>query len=605
VEALREHGYIEGHNVMIHYRSADYQVPDGREDRLSRIAAELVRLNVDVIVADTNAATAAAMKATTTIPIVFFHGDPVRSGVVPSLANPGKNVTGLSGVSHQLAGKRLEVLKEVFPRISRVGILFNGEAAHHRREFAEMQSVAGALGIELQALEFRYSEQSFERIFQEAINQRASAVLTLQGPIVNFHRKRIVDLAARYRLPAMYPTLPFTNAGGLMSYGLNSAHQYRRAAYFVYRILKGTKPSDLPVEQPTKFELAINLNTAAALGIKIPPKVLMWADRVINDADGMRDTTVATSYPAAAPRSPKLPRIGFLSPGNAKRGPDAFRQGLRALGYVEGQNIIVEYRSAEENEALLPVLAAELVRMDVDVIVAGSVLSARAAKRLTSTIPIIVMGMGDPVGMRLVKSLGQPGGNVTGMSTMAPELGGKRLELLREMIPALTGVAVLSYVPNGNPFRETSIKQIAGIAGPLGVQIQIFNLKTSDEIEEALSSMTRARIRALMVLTQSIFSWKGNRARIVESVAKGRLPTMYPESRYVEAGGLVSYGPDRFADQRRAAYFVDKILRGAKPADLPVEQPSKFELIINLKTAKTLGLTIPPKVLTWADRVIK
>ena len=203
------------------------------------------------------------------------------SGVVPSLAKPGRNVTELSGVSRQLAGKRLEMLKEVFPKISRVGVILNVEAANHRRDFAEMQSVAEALDIELQALEFRYSKQDFEGIFRQAISQRASAVLTLQGPLVNFHRERIVDLAARNRLPAMYPLSAFTNSRGLMSYGPNSADQYRRAAYFVDRILKGAKPSDLPVEQPTKFELVINLKAAKQIELAMPRQVLMWADRVI------------------------------------------------------------------------------------------------------------------------------------------------------------------------------------------------------------------------------------------------------------------------------------------------------------------------------------
>jgi putative ABC transport system substrate-binding protein len=305
-------------------------------------------------------------------------------------------------------------------------------------------------------------------------------------------------------------------------------------------------------------------------------------------------------------RPAKIPRIGVLSPGSGGGAPlEAFRQKLRELGHVEGENIALEYRWAQGNENRLSALAAELLRMNVDIIVATSVLGARAAKQLTGTIPIVATGMADPVGMRLVKSLGQPGGNLTGLSSMGPELGGKRLELLKEITPRISRVAVLAHLGNVDPARATPIKEIEAVAGSLSVQLQILNVKTSDEIENAFSSMARGKVGALTVLTQSIFQWRWNRARIVDLAAKSRLPTIYPRSEYVEAGGLISYGHDRLADHRRAAYFVDKILKGAKPADLPVEQPTKFELVINLKTAKALDVTIPPKVLMWADRVIK
>jgi putative ABC transport system substrate-binding protein len=281
MQGLHERGYVEGQNIIIRFLTTDYQSAEGREVRLAQVAAELVRLKVDVIVADTNAATHAAKEASTSIPIVFVYSDPVWDSLVAGLAKPGGNLTGLSILAPQLAGKRLEMLKEAFPKIYRLAVLMNIEASAHRREFAEMHGLAEALGVKLQTLGFRYSKQDFDGLFQQAISQRASALLTLQGPIVSFHRKRIVDLAAKHRLPAIYPGGGYTDAGGLMSYGLNAAHQYRRVAYFVDKILKGAKPSDLPVEQPTKFELVINLQTAKTLGLTIPPKVLMWADRVI------------------------------------------------------------------------------------------------------------------------------------------------------------------------------------------------------------------------------------------------------------------------------------------------------------------------------------
>jgi putative ABC transport system substrate-binding protein len=209
--------------------------------------------------------------------------------------------------------------------------------------------------------------------------------------------------------------------------------------------------------------------------------------------------------------------------------------------------------------------------------------------------------MSDPIGMGLVKSLGQPAGNLTGLSIMGPELDGKRLELLKELTPKISRVAVLAHV--GSVDRETSIKEIQSVARSSSVQLQILNVKKPDEIENAFAAMVREKADALTVLTQNIFF--RNRTRIVELAAQSRIPTMYPRSGYAEAGGLISYGPDRQASQQRAAYFVDRILRGAKPAELPVERPTKFELVINLKTANTLGLTIASKVLMWADRVIK
>jgi putative ABC transport system substrate-binding protein len=276
LEELRERGYIEGRNIIMEYRFAG-----GRADRLPTLAAELARLKVDAIVTTNNATTDAARKATTTIPIVFAtYGDPVGDGLITSLARPGGNLTGLSFFSLELSGKRLEVLKEAFPKITRVAVLYDPEGQTHLRQLKEMQVVAQAQGVTLLALGPRDPKPDFKRELQTAITQRADALITLPDP-VRIDRKVIVYLAAKNRLPAMYPESRFTEAGGLMSYGLSSPDLYRRTAYYVDRILKGAKPADLPVEQPTKFELVINLKTAKTLGITIPSKVLMWADRVI------------------------------------------------------------------------------------------------------------------------------------------------------------------------------------------------------------------------------------------------------------------------------------------------------------------------------------
>ena len=324
---------------------------------------------------------------------------------------------------------------------------------------------------------------------------------------------------------------------------------------------------------------------------------------------------LATASLAEAQQTAKIYRIGVISTRVALSRPtrdlEAFRQGLRELGYVEGQNITIYYRRAWGEEDRIDELAAdrlgeivaELVRLKVDVIVVTNARAALFARRVTTTIPIVVTAIADPAGAKMVGSLSRPAGNVTGLSFMSPELGGKRLELLKETIPRLSRVAVLSNLMGGNPVRERSLNEIEVVARSLRVELQIVNVKRPNEIENAFSSMVRAKVGALTVLTPSPYS--SNRRRIVELAAKSRLPAMYYRSEYVEAGGRMSYGP-HYADMyRRAAYFVDRILKGAKPADLPVEQPTKFELAINLKTAEQIGLTIPSKVLMWADKVIK
>jgi putative ABC transport system substrate-binding protein len=312
---------------------------------------------------------------------------------------------------------------------------------------------------------------------------------------------------------------------------------------------------------------------------------------------------------AEAQQTAKIYRIGVLS--QPTRDLEAFQQGLRELGYVEGQNITIHYRRAWGEEDRydefaadrLGEIVAELVRLNVDVIVATNARAALFARRVTTTIPLVVTAIADPVGAKMVGSLSRPAGNITGLSFMSPELGGKRLELLKETIPRLSRVAVLSNLMGSNPVRETSLNEIEVVARSLRLQLQLVNVKRPNEIENAFSSMVRAKVGGLTVLTPPVYPV--NRRRIVELAAKNRLPAMYPRHEYVDAGGLMAYGPDHTDLYRRAAIYVDKILKGAKPSDLPVEQPTKFELVINLKIAKALGLTIPPKVLMWADKVIK
>ncbi len=313
---------------------------------------------------------------------------------------------------------------------------------------------------------------------------------------------------------------------------------------------------------------------------------------------------LALSFSADAQQPAKIPRIGLLSPfsPSATAGwHQAFRQGLRDLGWVEGKNISIEYRYAEGKSDRLPDLAADLVRLKVDIIVASVNTDALAAKNATRAIPIVVASAGDPVAIGLVESLARPGGNITGLSQISPELAGKRLELLKEIVPKLSRVAVL-WNPKGTT-SPLAWKEIQLPARELGVQLHSLEVQSPNEFEKAFQEATRARAGALAIMPDPLFA--GNLKRIAELAAKSRLPSIFHLSEFVESGGLVAYGPDRSDQFRRAATYVDKILKGTKPADLPVEQPMKFEFVINLKTAKQIGLTIPPEVLFRATKVIK
>jgi len=307
---------------------------------------------------------------------------------------------------------------------------------------------------------------------------------------------------------------------------------------------------------------------------------------------------------AEAQAPPKVPRIGFLTP----RSPtdnlstlEAFRQRLRELGYVEGQNIAIEYRFGEGRPERLPALAAELVRLKVDVIVTGASPAHEAAKQATSTIPIVFAVAGDPVADGLVASLARPGGNITGLATMGAAVVGKQLELLKEVAPKVSRVAVLQNPSNhGHP---PTLRQAEGAARALGLQLQILQALTPSEIDAAFAAMSRQRAGGVLVLRDGLFL--AQRTQIAALAAKSRLPVVYGFREEAEAGGLMAYGADVALMYRRAATYVDRILKGAKPADLPVEQPTKFDLIINLKTAKALGLTIPPSLLQRADQIIQ
>jgi putative ABC transport system substrate-binding protein len=315
---------------------------------------------------------------------------------------------------------------------------------------------------------------------------------------------------------------------------------------------------------------------------------------------------IAVAIIANAQQPKKVHRVGYLgatdAAGESTRS-EAIRLALRERGYIEGQSIAIEYRYAEGKQDRHAELAAELVRLKVDIIVAaGGNLLVRAIKNATKTIPVVMIGQGlDPVAEGLVEGLARPGGNVTGLTNLGPELAGKRLDLFKEAVPKIVSVAVL-YEP-ANPGSVLQMKEALAAARRLGLTIRPWEVRDADGFEKEFAALSKERPDGVYVVGGPLMT--ANQKRIADFTLKSRLPSMHGSREYVEAGGLMSYGADRVDIYRRVAYFVDKILKGAKPADLPVEQPKKFELVINLKTAKQIGLTIPPNVLARADRVIK
>jgi putative ABC transport system substrate-binding protein len=315
---------------------------------------------------------------------------------------------------------------------------------------------------------------------------------------------------------------------------------------------------------------------------------------------------LAAPLAAEAQQAGKSWRVGFLTPGfkelpGSNPGLAPLSQGLRELGYVEGRNLTLEVRYAEGRTERFPALAAELVNLKVDVLVAATTPGALAAKQATGTIPIVMASVGEPVEVKLVESLAHPGGNVTGLSLVAPQLAAKRLDFLKQALPRLSRVTVLWN--SANQGMQARFRETQGAAQQLGVALHSVTVQSPDDFDPLFATMIRDRPESLLVLADTVTV--ANRQRTVEFAARSRVPGIYEARTFVDAGGLMSYGVDFSDHYRRAAIYVDKILKGAKPADLPVEQPTKFELVINLKTAKALGVTIPPSLLQRADQVIE
>jgi putative ABC transport system substrate-binding protein len=315
----------------------------------------------------------------------------------------------------------------------------------------------------------------------------------------------------------------------------------------------------------------------------------------------------AAAWPLAAraqPQSGKMSRIGFL--GNSTAALEAnlvepFRDGLRALGYEEGRTILIEYRWAEGNYARFPALVAELLAANVDVLVTAGTPAALAIKQATKSAPVVMIAVGDPVGTGLVPSLARPGGNLTGLSSIAPDLEGKRLEILREVVPKLSHVAM--FINSANPFHALSVRQAQAAAQALAIKLQLLDVRAAEDLDGAFAAILKERPEALLILADRVFLH--NRTRMMDFATRQRLPNVNAYRELIEAGGLMSFGPSYEDMHRRAAIYVDKILKGAKPGDLPVEQPTKFTLVLSLKAAKAIGLDVPPMLLARADEVIE
>jgi len=312
----------------------------------------------------------------------------------------------------------------------------------------------------------------------------------------------------------------------------------------------------------------------------------------------------AAAWPLAARAQPKIPRVGFMGNSTATLEANlvgAFRDGLHELGYEEGHNIIIEYRWADGKYERFPALIAELIAAKVDVIVTAGTPAALAVKKATTTVPLVMVAVGDPVGTGLVPSLARPGGNLTGLSSIAPDLEGKRLDILREVVPTLSHVAM--FYNSLNPFHVASMRQAHAAAQAMGLKLQQHDIRKSEDLDGAFAAIRKERPDALLILADRVFLH--NRQRMMDFTEEQRLPNINAYKELVEAGGLMSYGPSYEDMHKRAAIYVDKIIKGAKPADLPIEQPSKFTFIINLKVAKALGLTVPSSLVTLADMVIE
>ena len=568
--------------------------------------ADVIQSGANMLIPCGTSASLAVKRQATTIPIVFISvGNPTGIGLVESLSHPGGNATEFSDILADLGGKQIDLATELQRGRGPVDYFWHPGWADGKHRLQGAEDAAKSIGLTFRSRAIA-DIADLDDVIAGAKTAGALTLIIQPSPFTYQHRERIVAAAHKQQLPTIFAFPPAAREGALVAYGPDYVHMYRRAPFYVERILKGTKPADLPVEQPTKLELVVNLKTAKALGSKC--RSLCSFARMSCRMKRREFITLlggAAAWPLAARAQPtgKLPIIGFLGTNTAsaqRQWTDAFLQRLRELGWIEGRTVAIEYRWADGRLERSAEIVAELVRLKVDVIVTHSAEAVLAAKRATAVIPIIFPVLGDPVGSGVVASLTRPDGNATGLSLQATDVAGKRVEILREVLPGFRRLGIVANI--GAPAAVLEMREVQAAASTVGLATTTFEIRQTNDIATAIDAL-KDRVEALYVVSDPLVATNRNRLGILAVGAQ--LPTMVGFREHVEAGGLVSYGANFPALFRRGAEYVDKVLRGAKPADLPVEQPTKFDLVISLITAKALGLTIPPLLLARADEVIE
>ena len=585
---LRQAGYEEGKNIVIHYRW-----PEGRYDRLPELAADLVKLDIDVLVVLSTPGARAAKQATSTVPIVMAAvGDPVAAGLVASLARPGGNLTGLTFFFAEICAKRVELIREMIPALTRLAVIANPANPSHPIALDAMQGTARALGIELVPAEVK-GRDDFAAAIAAIATRQIPALVAIEDPLVDFQRS--TNCALRSATTTTDDWVQSTSGsrrtngirseptGSLFSLGRFHRQDFKghSAGELAYRARREVRAH----RQPEDRQGARPRNSAD------PARPRRRGDRMMRRREFITLLGGAAAGRSWRARSTAMPVIGFLnssSPDTAGDRVRAYHNGLRETGYVEGRNVTIEYRWADGQNERLPSLAADLVKRDVSLIVTGGTPATLAAKAATTKIPIVFILSTDPVEAGLVGSLNRPGNNLTGVTGLNVELAPKKLELLRELVPTTTTIALLIN-PTNRVAAERESRDLEAAARSFGLQLHVLNASTEREFHSIFASLLPLRADALIIGSDLFFTSRSK--QLAALTVRYAVPSIYQFREFVAAGGLLSYGGSIVDWGYQGGIHSGRILAGAKPADLPVQQATKVELFVNLKTAKALGLT--------------
>jgi putative ABC transport system substrate-binding protein len=598
-QGLQENGYVEGQNVAIEYRWAE-----GRYDRLPALAVDLLGRKIDLIAASSIPSALAAKEATSSVPIVFVSGgDPVELGLVASLARPGGNVTGVSILAAELAPKRLELLAELVPQARVIALLVNPSNPQTEGVIRDVQEAAQTKGVQLHILKVG-TESDTDAAFASLVRLPAGGLVVGTDPFFTSRSEQIVALASRHAVPAIYTRREFA------AWRPDQLRNQPRGRVSPSRHLRRKDPQRCQTgrsARPAADDIRAGRQSedrqrAGPDDPALDPRPRRRGHRMISRRDILLGVAMAAAgWRAGAEEAPKNAHIGFIVTGGRMFPRRWFDEAMGRLGWIEGRNLVVDRRVTGEDPEQRKTAAAELIAANPDIIVAAGMIDALPVRAPTRTIPIVVINGNDLVETGLADSLARPGGNVTGMTLFGSELDGKRLELLRELVPEATRISVFAYARS--PRTAPRITAIEALARPLGIRVVARLVSKVGEFEGAFAASAADHDEAMLVQESPVAH--ENLERIVALAAQYRLPAVYDNRQYIEAGGLAFYGQVWRDNFERAAALVDKILKGAKPADLPIEQPTKFELVVNAKTAQVLGVTIPQSILARADEVIE